>query len=300
MKDNIENDSKTNLFSINSIQKRKRKSVQLSLNHLEELIDTYSTKNKSKNHKLKKVPKDKRLETASLLVFNKEKEREREKEFSNKDKNNYLILNNTNLNDSKPYPIPIRSSNRSKGRTIKEKSIGINLINKDSQRSKIKKGSQINNNRYTNINKYSEKNSKKKKKFESSSDIIKAKRIKNIRRTLELGKKNKKLILKNKEENDEKNEEDNKDKKIIKLNLKENIKNKNDYENKDEEKKEETNKKKEITNINNNININYIETKNNYEVKPNEDDESKNKKKIKRKILCFCCLTKEENSSDFD
>ena len=58
MKDNIENDSKTNLFSINSIQKRKRKSVQLSLNHLEELIDTYLSKNKSKNHKLKKVPKD--------------------------------------------------------------------------------------------------------------------------------------------------------------------------------------------------------------------------------------------------
>ena len=296
MKENIENDSKTNLFSINSIQKRKRKSVQLTLNHLEELIDTYSSKNKKKNYKLKKVPKDKRLSTASLLVFNKEKERE----FSNKDKNNYLILNNTNLNDSKPYPIPIRSSNRSKGRTIKEKSTRLNLINKDSQRSKTKKGSQINNNRYTKINKYSEKNSKKKKKFESSSEITKAKRIKNIRRTLELGKKNKKLILKNEEENDEKNEEDNKDKKIIKLNLKENIKNKNDYENKDEEKKEETNKKKEITNINNNININYIETKNNYEVKPNEDDQSKNKKKIKRKILCFCCLTKEENSSDFD
>ena len=53
-----------------------------------------------------------------------------------------------------------------------------------------------------------------------------------------------------------------------------------------------------MTNINNNININYIETKNNYEVKKEEKKE--NKKNKKRKFFCFCCLTKEDNSSDFD
>ena len=116
-----------------------------------------------------------------------------------------------------------------------------------------------------------------------------------------------KIYIKKVDENDNKNDNkndnntDNNNTNNNKQNEDNKIINKKDKNKKEVKIKKETNKKekkKEVTNINNNININYIETKNNYEVKKEENKE--NKKNKKRKFFCFCCLTKEDNSSDFD
>ena len=116
-----------------------------------------------------------------------------------------------------------------------------------------------------------------------------------------------KIYIKKVDENDNKNDNkndnntDNNNTNNNKQNEDNKIINKKDKNKKEVKIKKETNKKekkKEVTNINNNININYIETKNNYEVKKEEKNE--NKKNKKKKFFCFCCLTKEENSSDFD
>ena len=358
---NIDN-NKSNIFPIRSFQKKKRKSVQLGLDHLNQIVENYSFQMKNvEGNKFKNIPKNKKLTNLSLVLINKEIQNP-----SNKDKNYYLnLLKNTDqsiekeeeenafikkklkeMNERVAILQTGRKRGKRKGKTIKERSNFINALNKHAKLKKRRKGSF---NADDKISKNSGSKKRRKKKFNSSKSIVnlkdkQAKEIDNIRHIINGEEKIKKLYLisEKKESEDKKiNEEQNKDssakmsnsvtnndykiyiKKVDENDNKNDNKNDNNTDNnntnnnkqnednkiinkKDKNKKEvkikkETNKKekkKEVTNINNNININYIETKNNYEVKKEEKNE--NKKNKKKKFFCFCCLTKEENSSDFD
>ena len=357
---NIDN-NKSNIFPIRSFQKKKRKSVQLGLDHLNQIVENYSLQMKNvEGNKFKNIPKNKKLTNLSLVLINNEIQNP-----SNKDKNYYLnLLKNTDqsiekeeeenafikkklkeMNERVAILQTGRKRGKRKGKTIKERSNFINALNKHAKLKKRRKGSF---NADDKISKNSGSKKRRKKKFNSSKSIVnlkdkQAKEIDNIRHIINGEEKIKKLYLisekkesedkkesegqkdssakmsnsvtdndykiyihkagdntnknSNTNKNNNKNNEDNKNK-----NINENDKNTNKNEikikkvnNNNNNKKE---KKKEVTNINNNININYIETKNNYEVKKEEKKE--NKKNKKRKFFCFCCLTKEDNSSDFD
>ena len=91
----IKNNNKSGIFPIIPFQKRKRKSVQLGLDQLLQIVDNYSFKSKLKNiegKKFKNIPKNNKLTNLSLILINKELH----PQPSNKDKNYYLnLLKNT-------------------------------------------------------------------------------------------------------------------------------------------------------------------------------------------------------------
>ena len=319
-----EEKNKTGIFPIIPYQKKKRKSVQLSIEQLTSLVDNNSIKTKIKTvegNKFKNIPKNNKLTNHSFVQMNKELGPAR-------DKNYYLnLMDNANKNETEIENAYImkkmddmykknkseKRRERGKMKTIKERSEIISVLKKNTKMKRKRKTS-FNKDDYVSKNSIS----KKKKKKHSSNNILnfqenkenksvnknKTKEIENIRHIINAEEKVKKLYLLPKKEFIEENEEKiNESVKMSNSNINNNINN-NNKENKDDEnnKKNKNNKKenkKEITNINNNININYIETKNNYEVKPEDKNENKKNKKNK-KFFCFCCLSKKDDSSDFD
>ena len=329
--------SKSGVFPVIPFKKKKRKSVQLTIEQLSQVADNYSFKTKLKNvegNKFKKIPKNNKLTNLSLIQVNNELK-------SNKDKNDNLTLLNSakpnkeeeNVSIEKKFKaMNVKSNNEQKGKkrnkirvnTIKEKSDMINFLKKS---TKIKRRRKASFNREEKGSDNGDSKKKKKKQYNSSQSITEIKNkeereLDNIRHILNVEEKVKKVNIRKEEnkENEEKNiksnnsnlNNDNDVKKKENNNIKDNNQgnketnnnnklniNKNKQESVDKkEKNNKKEKKKEVTNINNNININYIETKNNYEVKPEEKNE--NNKNKTRKKFCFCCLTKEDNSSDFD
>ena len=232
----------------------------------------------------------------------------------------------------------VQKRNKKKGKTIKEKSSFINVLKKSTKLKRKRKTSFNKDDDKSKNSGSKKKKKKRKFNSSSSIINVndkdkekdkKAKEINNIRHIINAEEKVKKLyLISEQKESEEKKENDeqvkdssakmsdsnsikgNKEMKEIKeIKINNNKNNSNNNINKDSNNNINNNKKekeknsvkelkKEVTNINNNININYIETKNNYEVK---HEEKKENKKKKRKFFCFCCLTKEEdNSFDFD
>ena len=338
-KNNI-NNNKSGIFPIIPFQKRKRKSVQLGLDHLHEILENHSIKIKPKNvegNKFKKIPKNTRLTNLSLVLINKELM----KQPSNKDKNYYNNLFKTTdqnlekeveneyikkkLKEMNERVAEIQSLNRRnirKGRTLKEKSNDISTPKK-SAKTKRKRKTSFNKDNKDKTSKNSNSKKKKKKKFNSSHSIVnvknkdkfkdkKAKEINIIRRIINDEEKVKKLYLiseKKEEEEKKENEEQNKDSSAkmsnsnsIKL-IKENKENiiNNDKKAIDN-KKEKNNKKEKKKEVTNiNNNININYIETKNNYEVKPEENSENKKNKKRKIFCFCCLTKDDNnSSDFD
>ena len=189
-----------------------------------------------------------------------------------KKENNIKNNNNIKVEDAKEIPL-MNKENKGENEEI---NINNNIIDVRSSQNSNFSNSSINQNRYEKTHNHI---------YMEVSNVSNKPDIQTTTNNTKVISINSKIMKK-----PDKVEEDNK------------IINKKDKNKKEVKIKKETNnkkeKKKEVTNINNNININYIETKNNYEAKP--EDKSENKKVKKRKIFCFCCLIKEDNSSDFD
>ena len=93
--------SKSNIFPNISLQKQKRKSVQLSLDLLSQLVkeNNPSVKSKIKNvegNKFKNIPKNKKLSNLTFVLLNKSLQSQ------NKNKDYYLnLINKTDENQHK-------------------------------------------------------------------------------------------------------------------------------------------------------------------------------------------------------
>ena len=146
-----EDNIKSGLFPIIPYQKRKRKSVQLSIEQLNTLVDNGSIKTKLKNvegNKFKNIPKNNKLTNHSFIQANKESNP------TNRDKNYYLnLINNTSKNETEIENAYImkkmeemnkknkieKRRERGKMKTIKERSEIISVLKKKYKNEKKKK-----------------------------------------------------------------------------------------------------------------------------------------------------------------
>ena len=256
--------SKSNVFPNISLQKQKRKSVQLSLDLLGQLVkeNNPSVKSKIKNvegNKFKNIPKNKKLSNLTFVLLNKSLQSQ------NKNKDYYLnLINKTDENQHKEMEKNIirkkmnemnemdvkekydknekneknvKKRVKIRGQTIKEKNDIISVLKKT---TKIKRKRKSSYNRDDKVSKSNGSKRKKRKQCSSSNSMInlknnknKAKEMDNIRHIINAEEKVKKIYIK-KEENNE--NEENSNKETNKENEKENNK---EIENKIEDKKED-------------------------------------------------------------
>ena len=147
-----EEKTKTGIFPLIPNQKKKRKTVQLSIEQLTTLVDNRSIKTKIKNvegNKFKNIPKNNKLTNHSFVQINKESNLTR-------DKNYYLnLINNTNKNETEIEKVYImkkmeemnkknkteKRRERGKMKTIKERSEIISVLKKNTKMKRKRKTS---------------------------------------------------------------------------------------------------------------------------------------------------------------
>ena len=283
----------------NSRRNMRRYSYEIKKGKLK--VDTISVKNKFKKidkNKFKNIPKNDKLMNFSTILHNDKNNEDirtgiKEKNYCENlvrsiylNNNRFEITNinkkgkESNLKISSLIPISKKRKNKSKNKTIKEKENLINIILKKEKKKASKRKRSVNNNddsrcsKCSKHSKYSKASKKDAKKYNSSQAILKVK--KNCTRNFEDFAKKETKEKKNKEEK-----------------IKNNIKNLEIKKEINEINVDINHNNKSIRKEKGIIDINNVKTKNDCSIIKIRNKENRKK----HKGFPLCCLTINENNS---